>query len=670
MRGPLTLGALLVPLWSSPLVGALAVDNPFNIKVPRGAPASPRTADVLLSLDVPAVDGSDRTESHYLHLKFGEVDTPCGTPDITVNGRAISPTITSVAPLTGDLVFRDLDLNVDSEKAPSDISTIEAVWAVECVRDPSDPDSTDWDIVGSELQRFLFHIRDVGGRDLDEGGRIGPNIAVEFRQTDPEILDIMGPATVVAQGDFSALSAAEEMSMLADLVELEELHRQLADLQATVARKQAYMASAYGLRTSTTGEQGECQLGRLRCAVQRIADQIKKVIVQIFGEEAVRNCDLFSWDKSDRNQTEDPDTSIDTILRPKPTHEHPLVGESEPSPGSSSSLAGEEKPLSFLDDHGDDVLFYLVPIIAVISLICMLHCCCVRWNARRASRDSWCAHNRREELRRRWAERRSRVTERWAIVKASVRRVFDRIFCRASLEDEEKEAERQRVLEDGHGPSPPPRWVPINRHSTQFDRVATPPVDFFTIGSDVDDEEADDHRRVLGRPRSIRDSESITLVGTEGSESGRDSDDEDVDSNDEKGHSLLESDDGASENESESGVSDMSTTMEMDLARFREATMVVSNMVAAGEGRMRMLEREQVRERVAQARSEWRRPLSPASSLPGYASDDGRPPTYEDANHPGGAGELADSVIANGFRYVPGSVSELAGAGRDDHEKN
>lgn len=245
-------------------------------------------------------------------------------------------------------------------------------------------------------------------------------------------------------------------------------------------------------------------------------------------------------------------------------------------------------------------------------------------------------------------------------MKASTRRFLRRLFCRASLEDEEKEAERQRALEDGHhGPpamraaTPPPRWVPIDR-DTQIYRVATPPAESFVVGSDVDDEEEeDDHRRVLGRPRSIRDSESITLVGTEGSESGRDSDEEDLDDN-EKGHSLPESEDGASEDESESGASEMSTTMEMDLARFREATLMVSSMVAAGEGRMRM----QQQEREAQARREQRRrPLSPANSLPGYTSDDGRPPAYEDMTHHGAAAELADSVVANGFRYMPGGTS-------------
>lgn len=101
MRGPLTLGALLVPLWSSPLVGALTVDTPVNVKVPRGelllfdpmisaqsrfgsilghggygmdlganqrphiaTLASTRSADALLSLDVTVPDGSDRTVSH------------------------------------------------------------------------------------------------------------------------------------------------------------------------------------------------------------------------------------------------------------------------------------------------------------------------------------------------------------------------------------------------------------------------------------------------------------------------------------------------------------------------------------------------------------------------------------------------------------------------------
>ncbi|ROT42160.1 hypothetical protein SODALDRAFT_326328 [Sodiomyces alkalinus F11] len=287
----------------------------------------------------------------------------------------------------------------------------------------------------------------------------------------------------------------------------------------------------------------------------------------------------------------------------------------------------------------------------------MLHCCCVRWNARRASLEPWCNQTRREERRRRRAARCARAAERRAAVKASVRRFFRRVFCRAGLEDEEKEAERQRVLEDGHVPGAPTwRWVPISRPG-QFNQVNAPPAELFSVGSGVDEEEEEeDHRHVLDRPRSIRDSESITLVGTEGSESGRDSYEEgEDDADDEKGHSLPESDDGASESGSESSVSDMSTTMEVDLARFRAVTVVVSNMVAAGEGMMRMRERER-EQQDAQSRNGWSRPLSPASSLPGYTSDDGLPPAYADTTHHGAAAELPDAVISNGFRYVPGGV--------------
>lgn len=270
-----------------------------------------------------------------------------------MNGEALSsasPVVDSF--IEGDLVFRDLDPTADhEEEASSGISTIEAAWGFSCLEDPSDTYSVDWDSVGRASQLLMFNIRSVDGRTLGDDDASDVTIVVQFTQTEPEILSIAGPVTVVAEGDFSPLSAAAETALLADLVELEELHRQLADLKATVARKEEYMASVYGLGASATDGQGECVLGRLRCAVQGIAARLKKLVIQVFGEEAARNCGLFSWGESDGNQTESSRTSIDTILKPKPTHEHPLVGDSgSSSSGTSlSSYDGEAKTFSFSD---------------------------------------------------------------------------------------------------------------------------------------------------------------------------------------------------------------------------------------------------------------------------------------------------------------------------------
>lgn len=89
--------------------------------------------------------------------------------------------------------------------------------------------------------------------------------------------------------------------------------------------------------------------------------------------------------------------------------------------------------------------------------------------------------------------------------------------------------------------------------------------------------------------------------------------------------------------------------MEQEIARFREAASMVGDIVAAEEGRV------QQREMVQRAA-----PKGARASYPEFVVDDEVPPAYAME------AETPDSVIADGFRYTPGSettASENAAVG-------
>ncbi|KAI8623882.1 hypothetical protein F5Y19DRAFT_456779 [Xylariaceae sp. FL1651] len=86
----------------------------------------------------------------------------------------------------------------------------------------------------------------------------------------------------------------------------------------------------------------------------------------------------------------------------------------------------------------------------------------------------------------------------------------------------------------------------------------------------------------------------------------------------------------------------LSTTMEEEIAQFRAAAGVVSDLVAAEEGRGRVYEhRPMARRRRAST------PSSVASACPTYTSVDEALPTYDESHH------LPEYVV-DGLRYTPG----------------
>jgi hypothetical protein len=88
----------------------------------------------------------------------------------------------------------------------------------------------------------------------------------------------------------------------------------------------------------------------------------------------------------------------------------------------------------------------------------------------------------------------------------------------------------------------------------------------------------------------------------------------------------------------------MSTTMTEDITQLRNAAEVVGDMVSAEEGRS-----EAVSEPIPIPASETR-PLMQDFEIGSQVGDDEELPAYEDND-----GSASSSVVADGFRYTPGS---------------
>ncbi|KAI1503044.1 hypothetical protein F5X99DRAFT_376589 [Biscogniauxia marginata] len=98
----------------------------------------------------------------------------------------------------------------------------------------------------------------------------------------------------------------------------------------------------------------------------------------------------------------------------------------------------------------------------------------------------------------------------------------------------------------------------------------------------------------------------------------------------------------------------LSTTMEQEIAQFRAAADVVSDLVSAEEGRSYVYPGEIHQSRIPT-------PPSPISSLPDYASVDDILPAYEED-------EEDPQYVVDGFGYTPGSSytpSDLSGTSPD-----
>lgn len=112
-----------------------------------------------------------------------------------------------------------------------------------------------------------------------------------------------------------------------------------------------------------------------------------------------------------------------------------------------------------------------------------------------------------------------------------------------------------------------------------------------------------------------------------------------------------------------SRIEEPNSTMEQELARFREAATMVGDIVAAEEGRGQRAEMTQQGPPVV--------PVGARTAYPGYAVEE-FPPAYSGQTH-----ELlgdAMGVVADGFRYSPGSTettlsttgSSFAGSNAND----
>jgi hypothetical protein len=297
-------------------------------------------------------------------------------------------------------------------------------------------------------------------------------------------------------------------------------------------------------------------------------------------------------------------------------------------------IADEDLPLTcHPQDDSDDIARGLLPfipaILVIITILAVLHY---------AAHIHIAAHRRRLAAKEetdasapppaelsffgRIAERRRRRKERSRRIRAApaaIRDFLSALFTAVPV-DPEKEAERQRIISaEAEGSSS----VSLSRRSANWmavDVEAAP----FALGDDSDSDVSDDtpYTRRLAEPRArfARDAESITLVGSERSD-----------------------DDAASESGSVSGASDSdgSTTMEMDLRRFREATFLVGSLVG---------------ERRGAASVPPPRPASPSGSLPGYASDDPYP-VWDRRERASSLASSLDGAVADGFRYAPGATT-------------
>jgi hypothetical protein len=108
--------------------------------------------------------------------------------------------------------------------------------------------------------------------------------------------------------------------------------------------------------------------------------------------------------------------------------------------------------------------------------------------------------------------------------------------------------------------------------------------------------------------------------------------------------------------------SDAGPSMEEDLASFREAASVVSDMVAAEEGRLASVQaRRQTETTVAQLNLNGTGtprvappPLSPGAAFPYDVPMDEVLPAYEEAE---AMSVPSESVVSDGFRSSPGSAA-------------
>ncbi|KAM0325893.1 hypothetical protein ACHAQA_007196 [Verticillium albo-atrum] len=368
-----------------------------------------------------------------------------------------------------------------------------------------------------------------------------------------------------------------------------------------------------------------------KCAVGEVVSSVKKVFTNVFRpckETSVVDyidvemgqpdeADTVDSEESEEVADEHWDPVVQSIAQPGHKAEHPLVNTDDTTITTMVSTAGVPAPTSPASTSQTPTIALAISgIILTLFLIGLVRKACFPRSEREAARDA-----RRETRWRaraaRWANRRAAKEKRRAAVKLAVFNFINRVFRAGGPGDEEEKYEQQDATASCHRERITAFFKQIfvrraqeeeekdgeARRMTATDLEAQT----FVVGSDTDSvrwpsrpaSRSASRSASLSRSFSFmrdRDAESITLVGTEGSESG-----------------YAGSDSGDSDSGSER--SEGSATMEMDLAALRDMAVRVGRVI----GRART--------------------ISITASLPGYTTEDGGavPPAYDEE-----AGAVAD----------------------------
>ncbi|KAH6672750.1 hypothetical protein F5X68DRAFT_42432 [Plectosphaerella plurivora] len=665
MRGSVAWKAALGLLWtSSPaLVGAMAIE-------PASFPSEPVHFAAPVAREEASVDGidleDDADETARAIMKFEFPVDPASEDDeenlasyaLTLE---ITPTGESCGPANLSINAHELALDaegsghglVPADKADN-TKPFEAAWSVHCL--PAEGEAKE------PSQLLHFDLTSFDGHALPSGS---VSFVAQFRQTGPaEILSVAGSSLDVRfEGAYlahaAALTGERSKSMLTDIARLEALRHRLAEIGSAIVTLEQHIAESYGVNpdalgiesgtTSTEDEDDSCT-DSFKCTVGKVVHTVsgtaRKIYDQLFGGDAsaheknetvVRRPKQHPIVSSAGNDTEEAEEEVDaagTSTTDSLSLGH--IGDSVSTGTPDSSVPAVTTPSDDTDDIKRFAGSILVIMLVLAAVFYAAHLHIVAHRRRAAAKEETDASapppaelgffGRIAERRRRRKERSRRIRA----APAAIRNFIIALFTPLPV-DAEKEAERQRIhdVEPAQSAQSAQRAHSLNlpRRSGNWMAVDVE-AGSFALGDSSDSDESDDtpYTRRLAEPRTrfSRDAESITLVGSERSD-----------------------DDAASESGSVSSGSDSeSTTMEMDLRRFREATFMVGNLVG---------------ERRGAATVPPPRPASPASSLPGYASDDPYP-AWARRQRASSTASSSDGMVADGFRYTPGTAAPRGAA--------
>ncbi|KAM0275947.1 hypothetical protein ACHAQH_007248 [Verticillium albo-atrum] len=360
-----------------------------------------------------------------------------------------------------------------------------------------------------------------------------------------------------------------------------------------------------------------------KCAVGDVVTSVKKVLANVFrpckDETKSRTdswADAVDLEKGEVDSEESADVeedaadwnpAVESIAQPGLKAEHPLVNTDDLTITTLVSTAGVPAPSGPSSTSQTPVIALAISgIILSLFLIGVVRKACFPRSEREAARDAR-RETRREARWRtraaRWASRRAAKERRRAAFRLAFFNFINRVFRTSEPEIEEEKLEQQTTTATRReqvvsflrkvfvrAPRDEEKDAEAHRMGATDLEAQT-----FVVGSDTDSVRWPS--RTPSRSQSFsfsrdRDAESITLVGTEGSESG---------------YAGSDSGDSDADSDRSEGSSDGSTTMEMDLAALRDMAVRVGRVI----GRART--------------------ISITASLPGYTTEDGSvPPAYDE----------------------------------------